>query len=493
MVNRDLPRRILWTLALVAATAPAAARAEEGDEPRERLGLGLPPSAVGKGDTLGGGGGGGPRQAGAFGYAGFLRVPLRVGLGDGAHVPPQTPDSAYTDWRYTNLQGGPWAELWLSYRQGRATAQVALAAYDIGDASYRDVSAQQGISQAFVTVDGSDLFGARGGLDLYVGAFAYRYGAAGRYDAGKYDTYLFGATHVAGETVSAYLDLGDRFTLLVDHGVGAKLNVVPLVPGLPEAPYFPYPGDVQQGTTLLHHVHVGFSLDDQLVVGLHHMTAWNDDADAADEIDGQLTVIGADAKWLGHRFGDGYLGVAHVDVQDPLRLAGALEILHSFEGWSLRDNYFGEGATGTGTIDAVLWQYTFSLSRLLWHPQEFYGQGPDLQIGTFGLYTRVASDDPDFTGARQKLKLGGDVTYTPLPWLGVSFRYDLVQPDLDDNTRSFHVLSPRLVLRSGFTTNEEVVLQYSRYVNGSTVTPAYPAETLAPDENVIKLQASMWW
>ena len=39
-------------------------------------------------------------------------------------------------------------------------------------------------------------------LSLIVGGFTNRYGAAGRYDAGKYETYLFGRTHVAGATVN---------------------------------------------------------------------------------------------------------------------------------------------------------------------------------------------------------------------------------------------------------------------------------------------------
>src|SRR5687767_11495709 len=65
-----------------------------------------------------------------FAFHGFLRVPMRVGISKGfgeKHSPPQIPDGAYTDWRYTNVSGGPWTELWLQYGNGKVTANVVLA------------------------------------------------------------------------------------------------------------------------------------------------------------------------------------------------------------------------------------------------------------------------------------------------------------------------------------------------------------------------------
>jgi hypothetical protein len=430
-----------------------------------------------------------------FRFHGFLRIPMRVGLSKGfdeAHSPPQIPDGAYTDWRYTNVAGGPWTELWLQYGNGTVTANVVLAAYDVSDASYRDLLSQLGIHQSFLTFRFPELFGDDGGLVWNVGAFSNRYGTAARYDAGKYDTYLFGATHVAGETVSAFYDVSPGVTLAIDHGVGAKLQVAPQVPGL-EAPYLPYPGDVQQGSTLLHHAHLGVGLSGGVTAALHYLTEWTQDAKLVSEPDGRITNVGADVKVVDAKWGDAYLGASHIVSDDPLRVAGAFEVLHSFEGWNLRDNYFGPEATGSGTIDTVMFQYTFSLSRYLWAPKEFYGQGPDLILSGFGMFNHVASDDPGFSAPSDKLKLGAEVTYVPKSWLGLDLRYDAVQPDMADSTQSFHVLSPSLILRSRFASNEEVVIGYSHYVNGDGVAPGYPHEMLAPDKHLLRISAIMWW
>jgi hypothetical protein len=488
--------RFLPLLGLVSLlAAPAVASAQD---------LGIDPSRPRGASVLGSSDDSDDSEGYTFRFHGFLRIPMRIGIGSGEdfggsvdpgsklHSPPQIPDGAYTDWRYTNVAGGPWTELWLSYGNETVTANVVLAAYDISDASYRDLVSQLGINQSFLTFDFPELFGDKGGLRWNVGAFSNRYGTAARYDAGKYDTYLFGATHVAGETLSVFYDLAEDLTLAADHGIGAKLQVPPLVDGL-EAPFLPYPGDVQQGTTLLHHAHVGLGIGKQLTVAAHYLTAWTDDARLPGEIDGRVTNVGADVKLVDSKYGDAYLGWSHLISRDPLRVAGAFEVLHSFEGWNLRDNYFGEAASGSGTIDTVMWQYSFSLARYFWAPQEFYGQGNDLVLSTFGMYNHVASDDLAFSAPTDKLKVGAQVTYAPRSWLGLDLRYDLVKPDLSEARTSFHVFSPSLVLRSKFASNEEVVIGYSHYANGADVAPGYPHELLAPDTHLLRIAAVMWW
>jgi hypothetical protein len=428
-----------------------------------------------------------------FHFHGFLRVPMLVGLqGKYLHSPPQIPDGDYTDWRFTNVNGGPWTELWFQYGNGTVSANVVIAAYDITDASYRDLLSQLGIAQSFVTINSPQAFGDRGGLTWNVGAFSNRYGTAAQYDAGKYDTYLFGATHVGGETVSGYYELSPSLTLAIDHGVGAKMDVTPLVPGL-EAPYLPYPGDVQQGSTLLHHAHVGLVIGDHTTVAAHYLTEWTQDARLDGDQDGRVTNVGADVKVIASKYGDAYLGYSHIKSVNPLRVAGAFEAIHSFEGWNLRDNYFGPDATGTGTIDTVLAQYSFSLARYLWAPKEFDDEGPDLVFAAFGMFNHVASADPAFTGAPTKLKVGGEVTYTPRKWLGLDLRYDLVQPDMRDRDYSFHVISPSAIIHTAYGSNEEIVVGFSHYVNGSKVVPAYPADLLPTDTDVLRCTVVMWW
>ncbi len=497
-----MQKLVVSVVCAAALAAPVSAWAEEEDgdegETRERTSLGIAPGELQVGDNLGQADDSGVSVAthGAyqFGFAGFLRVPMRVGFGGGSlHAPPRVPDGSYTDWQYTNTQTGPWTELRFSYGNGRVQANVHLAAYDVTDGSYANPQAQLGINESFVTLRFPDLFGDKGGLVWNVGAFSNRYGAAGRYSAGKYETYLFGATHVAGETVSMHWDLNDKYTILAEHGIGAKIQPTPLVPGLPAADFFPYPGEEQQGSTLVHHAHVGLEIDRMITVGAHYLTSWTDDAEAAGEEDGRVTSAGMDVRLTESRFGDGYIGYAHLESTTPQRLSGALEVLHTIAGWSVCDVYFLGSNECTGSVDTVLFQHVFSLSRFNWHPKAFWGQGPDLIVSAFGMYNKISSDDPTFTGPTSRLKLGGDVLYTPNKWLGIGARYDLVQPNLDDNTQSFQVIQPKLVLRSEFAGHEQIHITYSHYVNGDNVRVAYPHEGLPADDGVFQIIATMWW
>ena len=93
----------------------------------------------------------------------------------------------------------------------------------------------------------------------------------------------------------------------------------------------------------------------------------------------------------------------------------------------------------------------------------------------------------------QKLKMGGSVTYSWKKWLAFQGRYDLVQPNLHDNTQSFQVISPSVIFSSRFASNEQIILQYSHYVNGKNVHGGYPYEALPPDENSLRIAAVMWW
>ena len=449
----------------------------------------------------------------SFDFHGYMRIPAQVGIGkrtgDAAgveggiklHSPPHTPDFNYTDWTFTNNMGGPWTEMWFGYGDKTVHANVVLQAYDVSEASYKNLGAQLGISQSFVTLNFPTLLGDKGGLTATIGAFVGRYGMAGRYDAGAYDTYLFGATHAAGETLALSYRLSDRLQLDVEHGVGAKLDVAPFVDGLPDIPYLPYAGEEQQGSTFLHHAHASLTLDGKLTLGFHDMIAFTKDVETADQKDGSIHTFGVELKLWESQYGSGYLGWAHLISDNPLRVAGALETVHSFEGWMLKDNYFASNedseVTGSGTVDTILFEYNFSLATLLWYPTEFYGQSNDLRFSVFGMYNRVASDDPAFTGlqkaGKQKLKLGGSVTYNFKPWLGFQARYDLVQPNLDDNTYSFQVISPAIIFSSRFASNEQLILQYSHYINNDNVHGGYPYHQLDPDSDCVRIAAVMWW
>jgi hypothetical protein len=525
--NLSIVQRLTVLFAVLGSFVTNPARAEPPAEPekesegaataRKSSGLGLAPGTLSTGNLIIG-----PNQATAvtqtsdaweFKFKGYVRAPFRLGFGKGKgdtfaddvdhgmklHSPPQVPDATYTDWRYTNNLGSPWAELHFAYGNDRASAHVLLGAYNFTDAGYRDLQAQLGINQAFVTLDFPRLFGKYGGVVMNVGAFANAYGAAGRYDAGRYDTYLIGRTHVAGETLTAFFDLSSDFRLTLEHGIGAKLAATPYgFLAEPQPPYLPYPGPVKQGTTLVHHAHLGLTFREKATLTGHYMTTWTDDAQAAGEKDGRISVYGVDLKFLAGIYGDGYFGFSHVESHEVLRLGQGLELLHSYSGWSMRDNYFKGSNTGNGTIDSILFQYTYSLATLLRHPEPFWGQGPDVVLGLYGTMSWVKNNELDEMGVRllipkSKVKVGADVTYTMLSWLGASVRFDSVQPDMKDNTQSFAVISPKLIIRTEFVTHEQVVLSYSGYFNKKNVSPAWPNASFPADEHVVAVIGSMWW
>jgi hypothetical protein len=469
-------------------------------------GLVLPPPPGSQFDTQ-------DLKANQLNYHGFFRAPLRVGIGSGdyvepgvatgakLHSPPIIVDGSYTNWTYTGDNGGPWTELKLSWGNAKVFGNVSIASYNLTDAGYKDLVAQLGIDMAWVTINQPDFFGDRGGFLLNVGGFGAGYGSAGRYDAGAYGTYVFGRTHTTGYAISAFYDITDEITLQGEQGFGARLDVTPFDPAAPMAQWLPYPGPFEQFPTMLHHAHIGATYLDHFRVALHYLTGWTQAATRAGEPDGRISSYGAEFKMIDTQFGHAFVGLGRINAKEAVRVAGVLEAIHSWEGWSLAENYFGAASKGNGNITTLGWEWTFSLATFLRYPESFWGQGPDLVFRTFGMYNRVDGDgDPTFSGATAKLKLGGSLTYTPLSWLGTSFRYDIVQPNMNDSRESFQVISPRLMFRTDFISHEEIVLMYNHYVLGSNVKPNYPYDermmtnpAIRPDENVVSLIATMWW
>ena len=75
-----------------------------------------------------------------------------VDAGAAAAQPPRVPGYLYTTWDYTNTVSGPWSQLNFSYGNSRVSATVIVDAYNQTDGSYRNLQAQQGIDQAFLTL-----------------------------------------------------------------------------------------------------------------------------------------------------------------------------------------------------------------------------------------------------------------------------------------------------------------------------------------------------
>jgi hypothetical protein len=464
-----------------------------------------------------------------FDVSGYFRAPMRMSWGPAKtrdpnggdpgtqlRTPPLVPDANYIDWRYTNSMVGPWTELDFHYGNARVKATVQIASYNMTDSGFRRLEANLGINQSYLTINFPELINENGRLILTAGGFTNRYGAAGRYDGGKYETYLFGRTHVAGETLTFEYDVG-AWTVALEHGFGAKLEPIPFYAGTGKD-WDPYPGPSAQESTFVHHAHAGAVYKKSLLFGVHWIDTFANDNERAGSYTGttfggangrlasaakpHIVVMGADLKLLGGVFGDGYIGYSHLDAVNADYLADAIEVLHSYGGWQLHDNFFGvPGAVerATGKIDTLLFQHVFSFGQLLRYPSEFFGDGPDLIASVFAMYNRVSgATNPNYDHG--KLKAGAEVTYLPLGWLGLGGRFDSVQPNLDDTTTNFSVASPRIILRSAFVTHEQIILQYSRYFYGSNAAQSkYPynnqsgATNLGADKNAASIAAIIWF
>jgi hypothetical protein len=493
-----------------------------------------------------------------FDVSGYFRAPIRfswgppvstqtapANAGDGGtqlRTPPLVPDANYIDWRYTNSLVGPWTELNFHYGNDRVKATVQIASYNLTDAGYRRLEANLGINQAFLTLKYPELANVEDlHLTLTIGGFTNRYGAAGRYDAGKYETYLFGRTHVAGETATLEYDVGD-FTFAFEEGFGGKLEPIPFYgpPGALPATnpntalpvWEPYPGQVAQEPTFVAHVHGGIVYKKMLLFGAHYIDTFANGNELANAYGGQglatapapyggmsrkagtsapqIVTWGFDLKLLGGVLGDGYIGFSHLKAVSAQYLADAIEVLHSFGGWQLHDNFFGvPGAADdtTGSINSVEFQYVFSFGQLFHYPQAFWGDGPDLITSVFAMYNKVdAPMNPTYSVG--KFKGGAEIAYIPLPWLGLGARYDLVEPNLSNSNSNFSVISPRIIFRTAFVTHEQVIIQYSRYFYATDTFPTagmggaamFPYNTQAggggvtgADKNAATIAAIIWF
>jgi hypothetical protein len=236
-----------------------------------------------------------------------------------------------------------------------------------------------------------------------------------------------------------------------------------------------------------------------LTIGGHYLRAWSQDDRAQNPIapDGSISILAAAARLTLGRFGHAMFAYSRVVAKHARSVGQVVEVLNTKGGPGLRDNYFGRDGDASGSLDIFGGQYNLSVGRLVSYPIPFNADGPDLVFSAFGIGALVQSEESvadDIT----KVKYGGEATYSPLSWLALSARYDRVMPNFDNDRFSFAVISPRIILHTDWTSTDQLVLQYSRWLNGAltTVRTGYPAQedpTVVPDEHMVSLSANMWW
>lgn len=503
-----LPHAAWVLLAAGTTSVPALAQGTAGEA---QVSLGLDPASP-QAQTLPGGtvpAFGAPsadERDWRFDYHGIFTAPLRAGINtrdnprEGQsdtvlHAPPVVPDDHET-FSHTGVVPIPYAQLNLSYGNSVVTGTVSIVAkVPSVAAGFFDPSAQLGVNDLFLTLNlpniGKDML-----FRVNVGAFTNRYGGMGEYDEGHYSTPVIARINGLGENIAATFALGD-ITLLIEQGFVGQANKASSA--IEPAGWNGF-ADPRAGSSFANHLHGGLGLYGLATVGVHYITAWTQDDRAnpsQDQPDGSINVLAADLRLSMKRFGHLYAAAAYTEAEESISVGRVIEILNTPGGPGLEQNYLGNASRGNGELMTFAAEYKLSLGRLVSHPVPFTGGGPDIVLMAFGMQTQVTSDDPRYDDVTKR-KYGVEGTYSLLPWLAASMRYDRVDPDVDDERYSFAVLSPRLIFRTGWQARDQVVLGYSRWLNGSltTVRTGYPPRedvTVIPDEHMLSLSASMWW
>jgi hypothetical protein len=468
-----------------------------------------------------------------FQFKGYVRAGVGVGLGprndgeDGLelHSPPRIIGGGSGRWEYASLNQNPALSLYFNFSNPLISANLIMSASTLSDSSFEGNldRLSPGVRQAYLILKYPDAFGHRGGLALTVGAFSNRYGSAGReqVSSGYYGAYLFGRTHVAGYTLTANVDLNDDWELVLEQGLGAKLEAIPFL-NLPyfaeygggdvrDLDYFEGQGRVPAGSNFAHHAHAALFYRGWLMLAGHYLTSWspNDNSLGAQgqRVDeARASVVGGEIHIDGDAVGNGFLGYSRITVDNVLPLGNAVQLPHGSTGRSFAESLFlprdrTRSLTpnnDTGTVDSVLFQYTLGLAQYL-------GQLPmdirDIRMAWYGMFNHAVSaketpaqllDNNYFDVDTYKLKWGTEWQADVLSWLTAGFQFDWVQPDLSDLDQGYTAITPRAIIRSTWESKERIILSYTHFFLGDTAYPASPfSDLLEADSELFTLTAIM--
>jgi len=398
-----------------------------------------------------------------FELHGYARMPLS------AQTTPREPylvDNDYylSGFAYTRLYEPDWSELFFSATRGNYKAEFGLFASLYSDYASARLENQLGVAQASVT---AKHFMDVEPLTVQLGVFWDRFGYIE-----PYDTYVYGRTHQGGVKVAYDLPGGGR----VQTGIG--LHQAQLQQNL--------------GLTPIAHVAAAYPLPHVtgLELGIYTLRTWTRDKRQLSPIkDGTMWVAGLDARYrMPRKLGTAYLAFGVYDMDHVLYLAPALEVMHSTGGRGLTENFLGLDASedGSGRMYTLATDVKTAITD---------------RIGAraFGMATWVRSPQADEMDPlinkdrRLYLKWGAEPSFSIIPQLRASARYDRVILDVYDAENSFRVLSPRITFP--LDTWGELFFMYSHYWYGDKVRlrpGQVPLETM-PDSDVFKLQAQVVW
>jgi hypothetical protein len=448
-----------------------------------------------------------------FNISGWASAALRVSSGsrDNAttdqhvttlHTPPRTPDF-YGAFGGTNAPPGSWVDIHFKYGNETVTAHTTLTAWkpERGGA-WTESNSQNWVDQAYLDFALPPLGDLT--LGFTVGAFRNPYGSLGQYGAGQYNTEIIGTPSGVGETTRAEYALSGSTRLHFEHGFMGRLGKAPVGAG-PEPNNHGIEPSVP--SSWVHHAHTGVSWGEEIpfVFGLHYLTNWSQDErdqidsektafiDEFERPDGRLTVYGADFRMINNYLGNFAIAAAYANAENAALLTG-MSFFGAVSGEEMTRRYFGPRGGGTAKMVTLGAEYNISWSKFLYHPEAFWGEGPDLITSVFSNMGFIQSEDPDFDG-RELIKFGSEVSYRFFSWAGISGRYDHVMPNSKDSEETFDVISPKIVLKSNWNSHEQVTISYTRWFYGSRTNAEFPYELRREqlDDQMFAINFGMWW
>lgn len=466
---------------------------------------------------------------------GYVRAPMRIGLGPADHTPismlsghelhspPRMVGFSSSNWQYLAIAPNSSASLRTTISNPRVAATIILNTGTFPDVGYDDIDSLGGVTQGYVTLKFPEAFGSQGGLAWTVGAFSHSYGTAGprQTNTGFYGTYLFGRTHVVGEDLTADIDLTDHVELLLEHGFGAKLDLIPFLgPALQKNMFIPGDPRMSLGTNFLHHAHAAIWIDDWLKIAGHYLTSWtpNDRSGANSDPhfnrDARLSATGAEVHFDHRRWGSGYLGFSHVWGHNLLPLDEALQVIHGGRGYDFKLQYFGNklrqyGSTGfipndEGRVETVLFQYELRSFELFEYPRArrsvdliMYAMFSHAYSPPTGdaLMRPVPQLQGPFSVNDNKLKFGTQVEFWAFRHVSFKLRYDDVRPTNMDPGQDYRAYTASIVLRSDWRQNRQIIAGYTRFQLGPHCYPDSPYSTSSlqrlADPNLFLITAIM--
>jgi hypothetical protein len=291
-----------------------------------------------------------------------------------------------------------------------------------------------------------------------------------------------------GEQVRIELER-DKTTLWLMHGIGTHLEDIAS----------------NQGLTLLNYASVGASYDRTIEVGGYILDAKARDKRPLKELtDATMTVVGADVRADTHFVGRVYGATSYLSQDQGTFTSPALELMHSYGGRGITENYLGTQSSenGTGSLWNIGFQWDISAAdtfkALSGKKSSPFSWGGNVTASVFGLYSFIqskqTSPDPILNkDDHQAFKYGADGAYRITEWIAASLRYDRVVLDTGDSANSFRILSPRVSFFTSLLTHEEVYIQYSRYMYNERIRlrPGQVQLETMPDDHVLKIQAQI--